>query len=141
MAYFNSRVSIVKIDGTAGGALVDISPFVTEISGLPGTRSLAEITALGDTGAKFIPSLENTKITLSGIWNDSTGTTGPDLVLGVGRTVTQTLSFEYMPAGAVGNKYAGECWIESFDIGSHVGEAVKWACTLQVDGAVTRTTS
>ena len=135
MAFFDSRVSVFKIDKTAGGALQDISQYINDISGLPGPRNLNEVTALGDTGAKFIPGLQNAQFSISGIWDD-TANTGPDAIFGPLRTATQTLSFEYYPDNV--QRYYGECWITTFEVKSSVGSRVEYSVTLQVDGAVTR---
>ena len=53
MAFFDSKVSKFRIDDT-GSVLRDLSSYLTEVRGLPGTRGLNEVTALGDSGAKYI---------------------------------------------------------------------------------------
>ena len=90
MAFFDSKVSKFLIDDT-GGVQRDMSPYITEVRGLPGPRSLNEVTALGDSGARFIPGLEDVTITLSGIF-DSTATSGPDAVLVPLRTHTSAVN-------------------------------------------------
>ena len=55
MAFFDSKVSRFLIDDT-GGTRRDLSPYVTEVRGLPGPRPLNEVTALGDSGARFVPA-------------------------------------------------------------------------------------
>ena len=98
MAFFDSKVSKFLIDDT-GSVQRDLSAYVTEVRGLPGRRNLNEVTALGDSGAKFIAGLEDVDISLSGIFDD-TATTGPDAVLGPLRTHTSAVSFEYGPEGS-----------------------------------------
>ena len=109
--------------------------------GLPGRRNLNEVTALGDSGAKFIAGLEDVDISLSGIFDD-TATTGPDAVLGPLRTHTSAVSFEYGPEGSgTGDvKYSGNCWVLSYELRSRVGDGVEWNAVLQVDGTVARGT-
>ena len=80
MAFFDSRVSKFLVDDT-GGTQRDLSAYITEVRGLPGPRTLNEVTALGDSGAKFIPGVEKASITLHGMYGN-TATSGPDAVLG-----------------------------------------------------------
>ena len=56
MTFFDSKVSKFSIDDTADVPR-DLSAYLTEVRGLPGPRLLNEVTALGDSGAKFIPGL------------------------------------------------------------------------------------
>ena len=140
MAFFDSKVSKLLIDDT-GGTQRDLSPYITDVRGLPGLRNLNEVTALGDSGAKFIPGLEDVAITLSGIFDD-TSSSGPDAVLGPLRTHTSAVDFEYGPKGSgSGNaKYSGTCWVLSYELRSRVGNLVEWSAALQVEGTVTRGT-
>ena len=140
MAFFDSRVSRFFIDD-AGGVSRDLSGYVTSVRGLPGARRLNEVTALGDEGAKFIAGLEDTTVTLSGIYDDTAGA-GPDAVLGPLRAHGSPVDFEYGPAGSASGavKYHGACWVASYDLRSRVGDKVEWSCALQVDGVVSRGT-
>ena len=65
MTFFDSKVSKFLIDDT-GGTQRDLSAYITEVRGLPGRRALNEVTALGDSGARFIPGLEDVTIRLTG---------------------------------------------------------------------------
>ena len=138
MAFFDSKVSKFRIDDT-GSVLRDLSAYITEVRGLPGARALNEITALGDSGAKYVAGLEDVAITLSGMF-DNTSTSGPDAVLGPLRTHSAAVDFEYGPQGASsGNvKYSGTCWVTSYALRSRVGDLVGWSAALQVNGTVTR---
>lgn len=140
MAFFDSRVSKFKLTDSAS-AVKDLSPYLTEVSGLPGPRNLLEVTALSDTGTKSIPGLQDADISLSGIFNDSS-TAGPDLVLGVLRTHTAATAFSYGPNGTTAGEvdYSGSCWVSSYEIQSRVGSRVEFTATLKVEGAVTRGT-
>ena len=97
MAFFDSRVSRFLIQD-AGGTKRDLSAFVVEVRGLPGARALNEVTALGDSGARFIPGLQDGVFSLSGLF-DSTASTGPDAVLGGLRSHDAAVGFEYGPEG------------------------------------------
>ena len=140
MTFFDSKVSKFRIDDT-GGVLRDISAYITEVRGLPGPRALNEVTALGDSGVRFIPGLEEVTITISGMF-DNTATSGPDAVLGPIRTHTSAVDFEYGPKGAgTGDvKYSGTCWLVSYELRSRVGNLVEWSARLQVEGTVPRGT-
>ena len=140
MTFFDSKVSKFRIDDT-GGVLRDLSAYITEVRGLPGSRELNEVTALGDSGVKFIPGLEDVAITLNGLFDD-TATSGPDAVLGPLRTHGSAVDFEYGPEGSsTGDiKYSGTCWVLSYELRSRVGNRVEWLAALQVEGTVTRGT-
>ena len=140
MTFFDSKVSKFSIDDTADLPR-DLSAYLTEIRGLPGPRLLNEVTALGDSGAKFIPGLEDATVALSGIFDD-TATTGPDAVLGPLRTHGSAVDFEYGPEGSgTGDvKYSGTCWVLSYELRSRVGNRVEWSAVVQVEGTVSRGT-
>ena len=138
MAIFDSKESKFLLDDT-GGTQRDLSAYITDVRGLPGPRTLNEVTALGDSGAKFIPGLQDVVITLNGIFDD-TATSGPDAVLGPLRTHTSAVDYEYGPEGtATGDvKYSGTCWVITYDLRSRVGNRVEWSASLQAQGTVTR---
>ncbi len=138
MPFFDSKVSKFLIDDT-GSVQRDLSAYLTEVRGLPGPRLLNEVTALGDSGVKFIPALEDVTVTLRGLFDD-TSSSGPDAVLGPLRTHTAAASFEYGPEGSDSGdaKYSGTCWVEVYELTSRVGNLVEWVATLRVEGTVTR---
>ena len=139
-AFFDSRVSKFKIDDT-GASLRDLSAYVSEMTGLPGPRPLDEVTAMGDSGSKFIPGNENVPFSISGHFED-TATSGPDAVLGPLRTHTAAVDFEYGPKGDTSGfvKYSGTCWVTNYEIRGQVGNTLTYTCALQVEGVVTRGT-
>ena len=138
MAFFDSTVSRFLIDD-ADGDRRDLSPYLTEVSGLPGRRALNEVTALGDRGARFVPGLERASIRLEGLF-DNTDSSGPDDILGALRSHSSAVDFEYGPEGAAKGdvSYTGACWVASYELRSRVGRLVEWSASLQVDGAVAR---
>jgi len=140
MAFFDSEKSVFQIDDT-GSTLRNLSAYINDFGGLPGPRQLSEITALGDGGTKWHPSLENVQISLAGTYDD-TASSGPDEVLGALRTHSRANDFDYGPEGssASSTKYSGTCWVSTYEIQSRVGDAVRWSATLQVEGEVTRGT-
>jgi hypothetical protein len=140
MTFFDSKVSKFLMDDT-GASQRDLSAYITDVRGLPGPRRLNEVTALGDSGVKFVPGLEDVEIAVRGIF-DNTATSGPDAVLGPLRTHTSAVDFEYGPEGSSSGdvKYSGTCWVLSYALRSRVGNRVEWEADLQVEGAVTRGT-
>ena len=138
MAYAFGRASRFRI-ADAGGVMRDLSAHITEVSGLPGERALNEVTALGDSGARFIPAADSVAFTLRGLFDDA-AQGGPDAVLGALRYHGAPTSFEYAPAGISAGKarYSGSCWVAAYRLSSHAGEPVSWEATLQVDGGTTR---
>ncbi len=142
-AFFDSSKSKFLFDQSAGGAPVDMSAFVTEVTGLPGPRTLSEVTAINDGGSKFHPSIESVTFSVRGVYDDSAaGSGGPEAVFGVHRTATQTASFDFRPEGSTTGMpaYTGECWVENFEIGTRVGSHVDYTVSCRVDGVVTRGT-
>ena len=80
MGFFVSNQSRFLIDDT-GGTPRDLSLYINELSGLPGDRLLRELTRLSDCGAVFLPSVENSRVSVRGLFDD-TASSGPDEVLG-----------------------------------------------------------
>ena len=139
MAFIDGTGSRFRIADT-GGTLRDLSAYITEVRGLPGGRALNDVTALGDSGARFKPAGEQVAFTLRGIFDD-TPVVGADAVMGALRYHNSATRFEYAPSGFANGKarYKGECWIKSYELLSRAGEPVSWQATLQVEGAVSRT--
>ena len=140
MALFDSEISIFQITDT-GAQLRDISANVVSIAGLPGVRQLNDVTALGDGGTKWNPSLENVVIRLGLLWSDDANV-GSDTVLGPLRTHGSEVAFDYGPEGKGSGdiKYSGNAFVRNFEIVSQAGDTVKATCELQVNGKVARGT-
>ena len=138
MAFIDGRGSRFRIADT-GGVMRDLSAYITEVRGLPGERALNEVTALGDSGARFKPGAKTVMFTLSGLFDD-TANTGAGAVLGALRYHDTTTAFEYAPAGLAASsvRYTGDCWVKSYELLSRAGELVSWKAALQVEGAVSR---
>lgn len=140
MTFFDSSKSRFLIDDT-GGTQRDLSLYITEVSGLPGDRVLRELTGLSDSGAVFLPGVENSRVIVRGLFDD-TALSGPDAVLGPLRTHMSAVDFEYGPEGTGSGavKYSGTCWVSSYELRSRVGKLVAWTASMQVEGTVTRGT-
>jgi hypothetical protein len=140
MTFFDSSKSRFLIDDT-GGTQRDLSLYITEVNGLPGVRVLRELTGMSDSGAMYVPDVENSRIALRGLFDD-TASSGPDAVLGPLNTHASAVDFEYGPEGnASGDvRYSGTCWVRSYELRSRVGRLVAWVASMQVEGTVTRGT-
>ena len=138
MALMDGQRSRFRIADT-GGIMRDLSAYITEVNGLPGERALYDVTALGDSGARFKPGADAAKFTLRGLFDDTAGS-GSDAVLGALRYHTAPARFEYAPAGLTAGsvKYTGKCWVKSYELLSRAGEPVSWEATLQVEGTTSR---
>ncbi len=138
MAFIDGKGSRFRIADT-GGNMRDLSAYITEVRGLPGERALNDVTALGDSGARFKPGAESTVFAISGLFDDA-AVLGADAILGALRYHDSPTEFEYAPSGlAMGKvRYAGKCWVKSYELLSRAGEPVSWRATLQVEGAVNR---
>ncbi|ASU81504.1 hypothetical protein CDO52_00730 [Nocardiopsis gilva YIM 90087] len=142
MAFKHGKNTVFKIDDSGGGSLTDVSQYIDNVSGLPGEKALAEVTAFGDSGTRNIPGLFNATVEVSGHW-DPTASTGPDAIFNaLFEEETSTASFEYGPGGSTTGavKYSGECWVSNYTITSAVAEKVSFSASIQVDGVVTRGT-
>ena len=76
MAFFDSNISRFHIADTTGASR-DLSASITDIQGIPGSRSLIEITSLTDDGPTYVGGARDSAVTLTGIFDDAT-----DVVLG-----------------------------------------------------------
>ncbi len=138
MAFIDGKGSRFRIADT-DGMMRDLSAYITEVRSLPGERALNEVTALGDSGARFTPGGESVTFALCGLFDDS-AVVGADAVLGALRYHDAPTRFEYAPSGlAAGSpRYMGNCWVKSYEILSRAGEPVSWQAVLQVEGTTAR---
>ena len=121
------------IDDT-GGSSRNISNTLTDVS-FPQTIDTAETTAFGSSNKSYIGGLQDTTISVSGIWD----ATVDGYISG---TEPASRSFIYGPAGSTGGnvKYTGEAIMTNYAVNNPVGDVVTFSMDLQVTGAVTRGT-
>ena len=134
MAFFDSRVSTFTIVDT-GAQTRDITPYITRLEGLPGPRRLYPVTAIGDVGDKYHPSLYGATISLDLMWSND-ALVGPDTIFKALRDHTAATAFVYLPGGAGKGQYSGNCWVEDYVIHTVVNTLLMATVTLKVDGAV-----
>lgn len=140
MSFTHGKDTVFKIDDS-GGTLRTLTSYVDQVSGLPGARQFSEVTAMGDSGVKQIPGLQNVSFSVQGHF-DSTATTGPNAVIASLRTATATATFEYGPEGGASGdvKFSGECWLTEYTVDASVSDKVSFSASFQVDGTVTEGT-
>lgn len=139
--FFPSKDAVFQITDVSPGTLRDISPYIISIDGPPGVRELIEVTALGDSGRKWQPGLENAVFNLELMWSDD-ALVGSDTVLGPLRQHTSAVAWDFGPEGKTSGdiKYSGNGWLRIFATQTRVGDIVKCRAEIQVDGTVSRTT-
>ncbi len=137
MTFFDSSISRFHIDDTTGASR-DLSASITEIEGIPGSRSLVEVTSLSDDGRTYVAGPPDSTITLTGIFDD--GANAADTVLGSLLSHPSPVEFSYAPAGTSHGsvKYSGRCWVERYEVSSRAGERVGFTATLRVEGSIAR---
>lgn len=137
MAFFDSSVSKFYIVDNLG-AEQDISPYITDIDGLPGLRDLNDATTLGQGGTIWNPTIEKSVITISLLYSRDAGA-GTDTVLGPLRTKGSAVAFRYGPEGVTAGmrKYSGNCFVRNYTIQSKVASVIAAKCELPVHGVVT----
>lgn len=142
----DSRDQIFTILDTDGASTRDLSPFLTGVDGLPGTKELLDTTKIGDSGRTFTRSLWNGSFTLEGYF-DATSSNGPGIVLGnLLASDTGPFAFQYGPTGSssdaspLNRKISGNCWIRDYNITGRVATAISFRAAGQVDGVVTEGT-
>ena len=135
MAFGHGKSAVFKLDDS-GGSLRDLSTYINEAS-MPRDIETAETTAFGASAKAYITGLTDATISFSGMFD----ATADGYLAGVVAQAA-TLSFVYGPAGNTGGfvKYEGECFLTSYEVSTAVGDAVQASASLQVTGAVTRTT-
>ena len=140
--HYMSTNSVFTIVDTAS-QVRDISADLTSVDGLPGEREMQDHTALGDTGRKHLPGLDNVTLTLEGFFDD-TVSTGSDTVLAALREYTTApTAFVFSPVGTGSGKrkWSGNCWVSDYVVSPKVGELVPFKATLVVDGTCAKGTN
>lgn len=137
MAFAHGKSAVFKLDDS-GGTLRDLSSYLNDLS-MPRSIETAETTTFGVSGSAktYITGLTDATISISGLFDATADGYLAGVVGG-----TNTLSFEYGPAGSTGGyvKYSGECIMTSYDVSAAVGDAVQATAEFQVTGSITRGT-
>jgi hypothetical protein len=131
----HGKASVFKIDN-ASATLTDISNTLTDV-GFPAKVDTAEVTAFGASAKAYIVGLTDGTISLSGSFDS----TVDSLLSGVLGYAT-ALNWNYGPEGSTAGyvKYTGLGYVTDYSKTGSVGAVVKYTATVQITGAVTRTT-
>lgn len=89
MAFFDSKNSDLYI------AQYDVTPYTTELSGVPGARPLLPVTAWGDSGEKSIPGIETPEVSWTGMFDEAT----LDVLTAALRSDSDGEVLSFLPAG------------------------------------------
>ncbi len=136
MAAAHGSKANLKIQDS-GGVLRDLSAYLTS-TGLPRSADMAEVSTLGLTSKAYIPGLKDGTIPLEGPIDP----TVDGYLAGILGLATAARTFEYCPqgAGVAGTpKYAGTCWLSSYEQTTGVDDAGTFTAEAQITGDVTRT--
>ena len=120
---------------------VDLSTYVSSTT-LNRTVDEVEVTAMGDTGHKYVAGLEANSITID-FYNDwATGKVGQTLDSAFGTAVTVTVQPAAGVVSATNPKYTMSCLINNITpVNGGVGDLATQSVTWNVNGAITKATS
>ncbi len=133
MSHKSQRKVTIRIDDV-GGALTDVSGDVDSWS-LARTVEALEATTVGDADRAYLPGLHGGELTLGGPFNDTAPQTDAILAGALGSSVTRTVE-----VGIDGARfYHFEALVRRYALGGAPPGLVTWQATLQITGAVNRT--
>lgn len=138
MPKVHGKDSYFALEDSAATTLRDIGVFCDSIV-LDRDVDMADTTTIGQESKTWLPGLDGATISLGGKW-DSVATTGPDVVLSGDLATKARVGFSYGPEGNATGKvrYAGECYVNKYQVSSPLEGIVKFSATITVDGAVAR---
>ncbi len=125
----------IEIDASVGGALTDISAYVTEINGYTIEQILEELSSAGDATDRWgvVGFEQKSEIVLSGPYDDQANSLVALTLDGEGELRSFQLTFD----AAAADTRAVECLIKSTDRAPSRGAFHKYTLTLRPTGAVT----
>lgn len=138
---FDSQGLYLSIVDSAGTTR-DISPHITGVDGLPGTKELIDVTAVGDSGRSYIASLRSGGFRVEGLY-DNNASTGLDVILTGIFDMTSATQIIYAPAGnssgatPLKRRITVNCWMRECNFPGRVGNSVAFASSFQIDGVPT----
>lgn len=140
MAKGHGKDSYFALEDVVGTTLRAIGNYCDSIE-FERSVDMGDATTIGMEAKEFIPGLEGSTITLAGKWDD-TATEGPDVVLSGNVGAETSVGWEYGPRGNVAGRvrYAGECFVERYQVSSPLEGVVKFSATLRIHGAPVRNT-
>jgi predicted oxidoreductase (fatty acid repression mutant protein) len=120
---------------------VDLSSLVSSVT-LNRTFDELEVTAMGDSGHKFVKGLEASSVTIDFFNDSATSKTLQTLQAAYGTNVTVTLKQTSAATSATNPLYTMTCLVNNLtDINGAVGDLSTQSVTWNVSGTVAVTTS
>jgi len=120
---------------------VDLSDHVTSVT-INRAFDELEVTAMGDSGHKFVKGLEASSITIDFLNDTATGEVLPTLQAAWGTTVTVTAKQTSAAVSATNPLYTMSCLINNTtDINGSVADLSMQSLTFNVNGTIAVTTS
>jgi hypothetical protein len=120
---------------------VDLSDHVTAVT-INRSFDELEVTAMGDSGHKFVKGLEASSITIDFLNDTATGEVLPTLQAAWGTTVTVTVKQTSAAVSATNPLYTMSCLINNTtDINGSVADLSTQSLTFNVNGTIAVTTS
>lgn len=135
MAMYASKDTVIHFDDSTGTP-VDVSAFITKISGVEVQASIEDTSSFGSTWQSQLASGVNklADITLDGFYEDSVG--GPDAIFNAtGNTTTRTLKVTY---GSTKSTQV-ETVIKSYKRMPDMNKLTKFTVVLSPTGTVSET--
>ena len=126
----------IEIDASVGGALTDISAYVTEINGFTVEQVLEEISAAGDATDRWaaVGFEQKSEIVLSGPYDDQSNSLVALTLDGEGELRSLKLTFDMATAS---DTREVECLIRTTERAPSRGAFTKYTLTLRPTGAIT----
>ncbi len=122
-------------------ASVDLSTLVTSVT-LNRSFDELEVTAMGDTGHKFVKGLEASSITIDFLNDEATSKTLQTLNAQVGNNATVTLKQSSAATSATNPLYTMTCLVNNITpINGAVGDLSTQSVTWNISGTVVVTTA
>jgi hypothetical protein len=127
----NSTEFTLTIDKSDGGALQDITAYLTKIGDVVVSKGTVVSTPFGATSSTYLLGVikDYPAFTLEGFYDD-TATDGPDAILNVGK-VTHAVTRSFVLTVASGKTLTGELWITDYKRSFTVGDYTGFVATVQ----------
>ena len=137
MAKYTGANVVIKVDVSEGGALQDMSQYITEFNGVSIEAVLEESHTFGDSWVEqtFAGIKKLSDITFGGFYDD-TASTGPDAVFGVGSWTAGASRTVEITYGST-KKSTFEAVIKSYTRTPSRGALTKFQVVMSPTGAVT----
>lgn len=126
------------MDDGPGGSLRTITSYVLTIGGVKLSSKMEEVTAFGDSFAKFLPSglaSSGGLITIEGLW-DTTATTGPHATLSAPDDGPQDATRSLALSPGDSKTYNVEGYLVSYEVIGTVGALTRFRAEFQPTSTV-----